>query len=170
MTPERPTTRGRSKRTGSAGFVALTLAGLSLHSAPAKAAECITTSPPGAVPSAQLVVVASDATAQATFCGGAAGFSSDTFVVQDSGDVYIGTGNVTPSGSVVDLGAFAAGEELVFYIYVRDTGETFYSGPGSRNTDGIVHAAVTDLGGGAFHVGFEPDASGLGRRWVRRRV
>lgn len=120
----------------------------------AHAAECITTSPPGAIPAAELVVLAADATATATFCGGTAGYTSDAYMVSPS-FVYIGTGNVTGAGTEVDLGMFQEGDELVFSVYVRNTGMTYYTGDGSRNPDGIVHAAVTDLGDGEFHVGFE---------------
>ncbi len=50
---------------------------------------------------------------------------------------------------------FAVGQELVFGIYVRNTGDTFFIGPGSRNADGHGHAMVTDLSSGNFEVGFE---------------
>ncbi|MCA9525289.1 MAG: thrombospondin type 3 repeat-containing protein [Myxococcales bacterium] len=120
----------------------------------AMAVECITTSPPGAIPAAGLVVLAQDATATSTFCGGSAGYTSDTHLV-DPNFVYVGTGNVTAAGTEFDLGMFVAGQELVFSITVRDTGYTFFTGPGDRNPDGIVHAAITDLGNGVFHVGFE---------------
>ncbi len=133
------------------------LAALSVtaFSAPAFAVDCITTSPPGSIPAAQLVVLSTAATATSTFCGGTAGYSSDAWLEDGATDVYLGTGNVTSSGYTVDLGAFTAGEELIFYIYVRNTGYTYYTGPGERNPDGIVHAAVTDLGDGQFHIGFE---------------
>lgn len=121
---------------------------------PARAAECITTSTPDAIPAAELIVVADDATAWATFCDGSAGYTSDVYLSEPSLQ-YIATGHVTPSGTEVDLGFFVEGQELVFAIYVHDTGLWFYSGPGDRNPDGAVHAAVTDLGGGAFHIGFE---------------
>jgi hypothetical protein len=120
----------------------------------AHATECPTSGPPGAIPSAELVVVNNDATAVATFCGGTAGYTSDAYLTSPS-FVYIATGNVTAAGSTVDLGMFTAGDELVFAIYVRNTGYWYYTGEGSRNPDGIVHAAVTDLGNGAFAVGFE---------------
>jgi hypothetical protein len=55
----------------------------------------------------------------------------------------------------VDLGIFPAGTELVFGEYVRNTGQTFYSGLGSRNADGDVHAYVTSTGPTKVFVGFE---------------
>ena len=128
----------------------------------ARAVECVTTSTGGAIPAAELVVIDADATATATFCDGSAGYTSEVWLDEPS-TVYIGTGHLTPYGAEVDLGAFKAGDELIFFIYVHDTGYTYYTGPGSRNPDGMVHAAVTDLGDGAYHVGFE-DLEGGGDR------
>jgi hypothetical protein len=51
----------------------------------------------------------------------------------------------TEVGRHVVIGPFAAGRELVFGIFVRNTGETFRMGPGSRNRDGIAHARVTQI-------------------------
>lgn len=45
-------------------------------------------------------------------------------------------------GSTVNLGSFAAGVELLFRLHVNNTGEDFYTGPGSRNSDGHAHARV----------------------------
>lgn len=115
---------------------------------------CIMTAPPGQIPEAQIYAVDSEAEVWAMFCGGTAGYVSDLSLASP-GVQYIGTGNVTPSGSVVDLGVIVAGSELIFMIYVRNTGYTYYSGPGSRNPDGQVHAAVTDLGAGYWLIGFE---------------
>jgi hypothetical protein len=50
---------------------------------------------------------------------------------------------------------FKAGDELIFAIYVTNTGYWYYSGDADRNPDGVVHAAVTDLGDGDYHIGFE---------------
>jgi hypothetical protein len=133
---------------------ALALVTLGLTPLSAFAGECPVAAPLGAIPAAELVVLAGDATAVATFCGGSAGYTSDTYLTSPD-FVYLGTGNVTAVGSEVDLGAFTDGDELVFAIYVRDTGFWYYTGDGSRNPDGLVHAAVTDLGGGSFLVGFE---------------
>jgi hypothetical protein len=116
--------------------------------------ECPTTASPGAIPAAGLVVLDSASTATATFCGGSAGYTSDVYL-DDPSYVYIGTGHSTSSGSTVTLGAFTAGTELIFAIYVHNENQTYFTGPGSRNPDGIVHAAVTDLGGGAYQIGFE---------------
>lgn len=116
----------------------------------------------GQVPAARIVSTDSASTITSTFCDGSAGYTSDVYLT-DPEYQYIATGHVTPQGNVVDLGFFAAGEELIFSIYVRNTGYTYYSGPGERNPDGQVHAAVTDLGGGNYVVGFE-DLYGGGDR------
>lgn len=65
-----------------------------------------------------------------------------------------------PPGVVVNfvpssLG-IAAGAELIFGIrVVSDNNREYFTGPGSRNPDGIAHAKVNALGGGIFDVGFE---------------
>jgi hypothetical protein len=54
----------------------------------------------------------------------------------------------------------AVGDELVFGIYVYDTGDIFYMGPAARNLDNVLHASVegpnvvTPYGTG-YVVGFE---------------
>lgn len=66
-------------------------------------------------------------------------------------------------GRVVDLGRFNAGEELVFGIYVRETGNTFRMGPGYRNPDRYAHARVDCLSNGV-KVSFEDNFLGQGDR------
>jgi hypothetical protein len=61
----------------------------------------------------------------------------------------------TEVGKVVDLGTFPAGTELVFGIFVRNTGNTFKMGPGTRNPDGLQHAVVDASSPGVATVGFE---------------
>ncbi|OUR89452.1 hypothetical protein A9Q81_21615 [Gammaproteobacteria bacterium 42_54_T18] len=50
---------------------------------------------------------------------------------------------------------YTHGQELIFGIYVQNTDYTYYMGDGSRNPDGLMHAAVDDMGGNVYHVGFE---------------
>lgn len=61
-----------------------------------------------------------------------------------------------PEGPV-DLGNYAAGTELVFGLYVNNTGKTYYSGAGSRNDDGTVHLFGYNnyLTEGTTYMGFE---------------
>jgi hypothetical protein len=123
-------------------------------SAPANAAECFLydgTAEPGA----QVVILDQTIQVEVTFCDGTAGYTSEVFL-DDPGYQYIATGHVTPVGTVVDLGVFAEGTELIFAIYVQNTGYTYYTGPGARNPDGVVHAAVVDHPDpNTWNIGFE---------------
>jgi hypothetical protein len=133
------------------GGFALAASIFAAHSA--QAAECLyAVSSPD--PAAKIIVLDESVEVTVTFCGGTAGYTSDTFLASPEYQ-YVGTGNVTAAGTEYELGVFSAGEELIFSIYVRNTGYTYYTGPGSRNPDGIVHAAVEDLGNGTYRIGFE---------------
>lgn len=55
-------------------------------------------------------------------------------------------------GTVVQLGTFTEGTELVFGIRHSDE---FRMGPGSRNPDGLPHAVVEPIEPGRIRVGFE---------------
>jgi len=58
-------------------------------------------------------------------------------------------------GKEVDLGLYAAGTELVFDLYVFNTGNTFYSGSASNNPDAFIHTGMQDNGAGTVIMGFE---------------
>jgi hypothetical protein len=58
-------------------------------------------------------------------------------------------------GKVVDLGVIPYDTELVFGIYVNNTGDVFKMGSGSRNYDGVMHATVDFQSPGVAIVGFE---------------
>ncbi|WNG17024.1 kelch repeat-containing protein [Cystobacter fuscus] len=137
------------------GGAALAAAGLCFAPGTASAAQCVVQSTGGHIPAAKLVSLDQAALVTVTFCNGTAGYKSQTFLVRPDGTVHVGTGNTTPTGTEYEVGTFLKGGELVFAIRVPETGYTYYSGPGSRNPDGIVHAAVTDLGNNNYHVGFE---------------
>ena len=63
--------------------------------------------------------------------------------------------NVTPTGTVVDLGVFAAGTELVFELN-NQSGGIFFTGPANRNPDNVAHAIVNyQYAPGETFVGFE---------------
>lgn len=70
----------------------------------------------------------------------------------------------TALGKTFDLGSFAAGAELEFALDNVTTGNTFYTGPGSRNGDGDVHAQVTNISSTQATVGFE-DLFGSSSDW-----
>ena len=82
-----------------------------------------------------------------------AGYTSELHLISPGPDRFIALNHDV--GTVVNLGSFPAGVELVFGIYVRDTGDTFQMGPASRNPDGIEHAGVDNTGPGVAIVGFE---------------
>lgn len=60
------------------------------------------------------------------------------------------------------FGWMKAGTVLDFCIHVRDTTDLFYSGAATRNSDGLVHAALANVVGGVA-IGFE-DVMGGGDR------
>jgi PEP-CTERM motif len=67
----------------------------------------------------------------------------------------------TTPGTMISLGTFAPGTPLVFGLDVLSTGNRFYTGVGSRNADGLVHAGITQweadslIPVNGFLVGFE---------------
>lgn len=65
-------------------------------------------------------------------------FTSDIFF--DNNGILIGSSRDV--GKVVSIGQVAAGTEMVFRIFVRNTRDNFFSGPANRNPDGVAHANV----------------------------
>ena len=91
-----------------------------------------------------------------TFIGSDAGYTSDIQFFATIGHVSQTLfSNKDAAGTSVQLNGLTAGQEVIFGIYVRNTGETFYVGSGSRNPDGLVHATVIALGNGRYQLGFE---------------
>lgn len=87
----------------------------------------------------------------ATFLGDTASFSNDLFLERDesgmpgidgdvSNDLFVFNNISSAVGSVFDLGSYDVGTELVFRLHVINTGNDFFTGPGSRNPDGEPHA------------------------------
>jgi hypothetical protein len=89
-----------------------------------------------------------------------AGYTS-TLSLYSPKNVTIGTNRDV--GRVVDLGRFPRGTELLFGIYVQNTGDTFKTGDGIRNPDGIEHTRANASGVNLVDVGFE-DLFGGGDR------
>jgi MYXO-CTERM domain-containing protein len=100
-----------------------------------------------------LVIVAGTDPVVATYEGNSAGYDNDLYLEKDalgnpgmdgdqSNDVFIFNNHISPVGSIANLGSFTAGTELVFRLYVQNTGDNFYSGPATRNPDGMAHARV----------------------------
>jgi len=105
----------------------------------------------------------------ATFRGQSASFSNDLYL--DLGvfgpsieDIFIFNNHAANIGDTINLGSFTLGTELLFRMHVNNTGNDFFTGPASRNTDGIAHALVdlVPFPGDTF-VGFE-DLFGGGDR------
>jgi len=75
-----------------------------------------------------------------------AGYTSNLYLFSGGNSILIA--NSSQVGKVVDLGNLAAlynvkpGDELIFGIFVLNTGNTFLMGPGARNADGVAHAVV----------------------------
>lgn len=96
-----------------------------------------------------------------------AGYTSQLKLFSADPDLFIARNvdvgaSLTIGASLIDVD-HNIGDELVFGIFVENTGDTFLMGPGSRNADGLLHAGVDSLGGGVFQVGFE-DIRGGGDR------
>ncbi len=63
--------------------------------------------------------------------------------------------NHADEGTTLNLGSFSAGTALNFQLLVHNTGNTFSTGMGALNPDGIAHTLVNDMGTGSTQVGWE---------------
>lgn len=92
------------------------------------------------------ITVAETGNVTATYLGHTAGYTNELVLYMPSNSLgVIFNNHTTPVGTTFDLGTYAAGTELQFAIHVLNTGETFYSGPGTRNPDGMAHVKTDDL-------------------------
>jgi len=95
-----------------------------------------------------LDVLAGSGAVVATYQGNSASYSNDLYLFTDDGiadnDIFIFNNHASPVGSTMNLGAFAAGTELVFRLHVNDTGTDYFTGAASRNSDGHFHARVQE--------------------------
>jgi len=75
-----------------------------------------------------------------------AAYTSNLYLFSAGSSILIA--NSSQVAKVVDLGNLAAlynvkpGDELIFGIFVLNTGDTFLMGLGARNADGVAHAIV----------------------------
>jgi hypothetical protein len=125
---------------------------------------------PGARAAAQVSFFGTGGDVWVKYQGCDAGYTSDLYAgytIAGSGSTqYLFTCHVTPLGTQYNLGSVDAGTEVIFSLYVRNTGFMFYSGPGSRNPDGQVHVASWGVTGDGVYTrefGFE-DLYGGGDR------
>lgn len=82
-----------------------------------------------------------------------ASFTSDLSISVNRRTMNFGSSR--EAGRVTRIGRVKADTELVFHIKVRQTGNTFYTGPGDRNPDGVPHADVECMDDGKINVSFE---------------
>lgn len=89
----------------------------------------------------------------ATYQGNSASFSNDLYLMLDgdgnpgddgdtSNDLFIFNNHANSPGDTLNLGSFTEGQELIFRMFVNNTGNNFFTGPGDRNPDGEAHARV----------------------------
>lgn len=97
-------------------------------------------------------VVATGGEVTVTILNSDAGYTSDLYFESIGGPIYIGSNRDT--GLTLNLGSFNAGDELLFRLHVRETGDNFFTGDAARNADAIAHAGVTPFVGYSI-VGFE---------------
>ena len=69
--------------------------------------------------------------------------------------VYLFDNKTTVPGTTFDLGTYTTGLELAFKLYDSNTAKSYYTGLAGDNADNVVHATITDLGGGVYSVGWE---------------
>jgi hypothetical protein len=89
------------------------------------------------------VIVSSTSPVIATYQGNSALFSNDLYLVVDGNpahDIFLFNNHESQVGSTRNLGSFPVGTKLVFRLHVRDTGQDYFTGAGSRNPDGHAHA------------------------------
>ena len=91
----------------------------------------------------------------ATYQGSSAAYTTDLFLQNTNQTLF--NNKATAIGTTFSLGTFDAGTVLVFGLAVQNTGNTFFTGLGGLNSDGIAHAYVDDMFGeeGEVLVGFE---------------
>ena len=105
-------------------------------------------------PAARLFTTDATTPVTVTFLGSSSGYDNELWL-ESPESVRLAQAWTDAAGSTVTLGPYAEGTELVLGIYVTNTGDRFYSGPGSRNADGVEHVSVTYEGGCAWRIGFE---------------
>jgi hypothetical protein len=140
---------------GNSGLVASVL-GLLLFvaasSCPPRAAAAPPITAAASVP--ETAVVAAGGNVEVEILASAPGvlFTNEIFLLSSPPGQFVGTNREV--GTLVTLGEFPAGTELIFGIGTP-AGYTFVTGAGERNPDGVVHAIVEDDGAGAVTIRFE---------------
>jgi len=99
------------------------------------------------LPAGSMVYVFEDGPVAAQFIGGGSAlFDNRLFLdapANSAGNIFFN--HATSPGTGTVLGSFLAGAELLFRDNVSDPGGAtvdFFTGPGARNPDGLVHARI----------------------------
>lgn len=111
------------------------------------------TNPSGLEVSSDSIFVATPGEVILTFISKTAKYSNDLFLVGSSASIL--NNQTAVSGQQFSLGSFQAGAELVFKMFVNDTGRTFFNGIAANNADNVLHAAYSTPLGKPVIVGFE---------------
>src|SRR5262245_27605978 len=80
-------------------------------------------------------------------------YTSDLYLDTGAGTAYCG--NSKEYGRITTISNLAAGVELKFFIYVRNSGYYYYIGEASRNPDNLAHANVVCGTNDSAVIGFE---------------
>lgn len=91
----------------------------------------------------------------ATYQGNSASYSNDLYLMMNefgtpgddgdfSNDLFVFNNHSSAIGSTVNLGSYDLGVELIFRLYVNNTGYDYFTGEASRNPDGQAHARVDE--------------------------
>jgi hypothetical protein len=118
------------------------------------------------------ILYASGGDVTVTYLGKGPAVYTDLLYLSSPGSAYNSSANpifnsqVSAVNSTVDLGNFTAGTELIFGLFVQNTGATWYTGPGALNSDGAIHGYVVNSypTAGSTYVGFEDEVLG-GTDW-----
>lgn len=122
----------------------------------AAAQECPTVLYPSSFdPGASLILNADDVPTSA-FCGGGAANLLEVY----AGATLLGKQRTSANGTVVELGAYQEGDELIVTLYVPESGQTYSTGPAWRNPDNQFHGSVAEIEPGVFLVGFTDRQNG----------
>ena len=100
------------------------------------------------------LIVQNDGNVNITFAGSNAGYTSTLYL----GDTALFSTN-SAEGSTISLGNFSAGTVLDFRLEVENTGQTFFTGIGANNIDGVAHTMSTENDNG-ITVGWEDQMGG----------
>ena len=103
--------------------------------------------------SADKLYVATAGEVMVTFLSKTAAYSNDLFLQGSTTKIL--NNQTAFEGQIFSLGSFQAGTELAFNIFVNTTGDTFYSGLASNNSDNLIHTAFELNPNNTVTMGFE---------------